>query len=49
MGVFDKKKEFAFVNNANVATTNNVSEFINSGAADKKDKKKSNLWAYQGI
>ena len=42
MEVFDKKKEFVFVNNANIATTNNVSEFINSGVADKKDEKKSN-------
>jgi len=42
MGVFDKKKEFAFVNNASVATSSNVSEFINSGAADKKEERKSN-------
>ena len=41
MEVFDKKKEFAFVNNANVATTNNVREFINSGVADRKRGKKA--------
>lgn len=43
MGVFnDKKREFAFVDNASVATSSSVNEFINSGAADKKEKKKSN-------
>lgn len=38
MVIFDKKKKFVF----DVATTSNVSKFINSGEADKKDEKKSN-------
>ncbi|CUU92162.1 MULTISPECIES: hypothetical protein [Campylobacter] len=42
MGILDKKKEFAFVNNASVTASSNVSEFINSGAADKKEDRKSN-------
>ena len=42
MVILNKKKEFAFVNNASVATSSSVNEFINSGAADKKEEKKSN-------
>ena len=38
----NKKKEFAFVNNASVTASSSVNEFINSGAADKKEEKKSN-------
>lgn len=42
MGILDKKNGFAFVNNANIAASSNVEEFINSGAADSNEKKKSN-------
>lgn len=35
MGVFNKK-EFAFVDNAKVATSNNVDEFISGGQKRKK-------------
>lgn len=42
MGILDKKNGFAFVNNASVAASSNVEEFINSGAADSNEKKKSN-------
>ncbi|AHE94548.1 hypothetical protein E3U40_06335 [Campylobacter fetus subsp. venerealis] len=42
MGVFngDKKKGFAFVDNAKVVESKSVDEFINSGAAQQQDEKK---------
>ena len=43
MGILDKKNGFAFVNNASVAASSNVEEFINSGAADSNEKKKAML------
>ena len=42
MGVFnDKKREFAFVDNAQVAQSSSVDEFIGANT-DTKEKKKSN-------
>ena len=40
MRILDKKNGFAFVNNANIAASSNMEEFINSGAANSNEKKK---------